>query len=66
MRGNQEYQRQLAESLIAMLGAEGAFDFARQNLWDGVLAHISVERATLAADGAEHSAAKGSGGHRPH
>ena len=40
MKGQINYQRQLAESLINTVGVEEAVYFAIQNNWDGVLAHM--------------------------
>ena len=37
---NQDYQRELALSLVEGCGVEGAIDFAQLNSWDGVLAQI--------------------------
>ncbi len=35
METNVNYQRRLAETLVAGLGIEAAMDFARENAWDG-------------------------------
>ena len=40
METNLNYQRRLAETLVAGLGIEAAMDFARENNWDGVLAQM--------------------------
>ncbi len=40
MKGQINYQRQLAESLITTVGIEEAVYFALQNNWDGVLAYM--------------------------
>jgi len=40
MRYNQDYQRQLAETLVEGCGIKGAIEFAQQNNWEGVLAQI--------------------------
>ncbi len=40
METNTEYQRQTAEILIRSIGVEEAADFALQNRWMGVLAHL--------------------------
>ena len=43
MERNHEYQRRLAQSLIRGFGVEAALDFALENRWDGVLAHIVAD-----------------------
>ena len=53
METNLNYQRRLAETLVAGLGIEAAMDFARENAWDGVLAQMS------ASGGAEARQANG-------
>jgi len=40
MYENQDYQRQMAVSLIVSMGVEEAAGFARINQWEGVLAQI--------------------------
>ncbi len=45
METNLNYQRRLAESLVAGLGIEAAMDFARENDWDGVLAQMYLNGA---------------------
>ncbi len=49
METNLNYQRRLAETLVAGLGIEAAMDFARRNDWDGVLA----QRCATDAPGAD-------------
>ncbi len=44
METNLNYQRRLAETLVAGLGIEAAMDFARENDWDGVLAQMRERR----------------------
>ncbi len=45
METNLNYQRRLAETLVAGLGLEAAMDFARENDWDGVLARMCANGA---------------------
>ena len=45
METNLNYQRRLAETLVAGLGIEAAMDFARENDWDGVLARMGANGA---------------------
>ena len=45
METNLNYQRRLAETLVAGLGIEAAIDFARANDWDGVLARMGANGA---------------------
>ena len=45
METNLNYQRRLAETLVAGLGNEAAMDFARENDWDGVLARMCANGA---------------------
>ncbi len=45
METNLNYQRRLAETLVAGLGIEAAMDFARENDWDGVLARMCANGA---------------------
>ncbi len=44
METNLNYQRRLAETLVAGLGIDAAMDFARENDWDGVLARMRERR----------------------
>ena len=46
METENEYQRQLAESLIRSVGVEEAVYFALQNQWMGVLAHLPSDAPT--------------------
>jgi len=39
---NQNYQRQMAKSLVASMGPSNAVGFALDNSWDGVLAQIKT------------------------
>ena len=51
MRSQQEYQRELAVSLIKSVGFEHAVDCALENSWEGVLAQIlSLPRGTFPED----------------
>ncbi len=45
METNLNYQRRLAETLVAGLGIEAAMDFARENNLDGVLAQMCLNAA---------------------
>ena len=45
METNLNYQRRLAETLVAGLGIEAAMDFARENDWHGVLARMGANGA---------------------
>ncbi len=46
METENEYQRQLAESLIRSVGVEEAVYFALQNQWMGVMAHLQSDTPT--------------------
>ena len=41
---NDHYQRQLAKTLIAHLGVEGAAHACQANCWDGVLIYVLQAR----------------------
>ncbi len=49
METNLNYQRRLAETLVAGLGIEAAMDFARENDWDGVFAQMYLNGAKPSA-----------------
>ena len=40
MYENQDYQRQMAVSLVVSMGVNAAVEFAQVNDWEGVLAQI--------------------------
>ncbi len=42
--GNHNCQRTLAESLVAILGHEGAIHVCHANTWDGVLAYVLSDK----------------------
>ncbi len=52
VRSQQEYQRELAVSLIKSVGFDSAVDCAMQNHWQGVLAQLfSLPKEILVEDG---------------
>ncbi len=52
MRSQQEYQRELAVSLIESVGFDSAVDWALQNQWQGVLAQLFIlPKEILVEDG---------------
>ena len=55
VRSQQEYQRELAVSLMKSVGFDSAVDCALQNHWQGVLAQLfSLPREILVEDGGTH------------
>ena len=56
VRSQQEYQRELAVSLIKSVGFDSAVDCALQNHWQGVLAQIfSLPNEIFVEDGEIHA-----------
>ncbi len=56
MRSQQEYQRELAVSLIKSVGFDSAVDWALQNQWQGVLAQLlSLPKEILVEEGGTDS-----------
>ena len=52
VRSQQEYQRELAVSLIESVGFDSAVDWALQNQWQGVLAQLFIlPKEILVEDG---------------
>jgi hypothetical protein len=51
MYENQEYQRQMAVSLVVTMGVNAAVEFARINHWEGVLDQIDRVAGLLVLEG---------------